>query len=636
MAALENEAAEARARAKSAEEQLSARLPALQSQLSDALSGRDAALNEARQVQARLMIGEQSLAQVSKQLEDERAQTLRLKERLQKQDETHLGTCREIQAAMELMRSRAVESESVAAKRRAEIVRLKSQLSDAKTHSEAKIGELLREIASAREAAIAAQHREMQVRNSLSWALARTIKNDLSKPSRWLALPMDAVRVCRVHSRNRVASSNRAAVAEDAKQQNISASAISTVGRDAGKGSPVSPDMAAVAVPPSHVQQTNTIPKKKSRHVHTMLHAAGIAARDTPEAAVAYARHNAIPVERPAIHLLEANVCLASDEQWLLHTNEYLKQFDLAPVALLHSNESRFMRLTAATPRQLADGPLISVIMPAYNTERTLEFAAQSILSQTWRRLELIIVNDASSDSTQEIAERLKQLDSRVHVLCNPCNVGPYVSKNAALHIAKGDYIACHDADDWAHPERFERHLRMMSDCQPRTPATLFGMLRIDESGRYTRFAKVGTNSFDGALATAYVSCIFETQFLRTVLGHWDDVRFAADSEIIGRAEAALGHALPRLRCLGMFCLDTPTGLTNHGQNGCNYSQGLSPTRFEYREAFRCWHAEQVKSNSAFIDFPQMSRKFPCPLELSNNPKDIRRLVDYYHIESKP
>ena len=84
------------------------------------------------------------------------------------------------------------------------------------------------------------------------------------------------------------------------------------------------------------------------------------------------------------------------------------------------------------------------VMMPAWNSEDTLEAAAMSILDQTWQNLELLIVDDASHDDTWAVMEILARRDERVRITRNKVNVGPYVSKNVALGHARGDWITGH------------------------------------------------------------------------------------------------------------------------------------------------------------------------------------------------
>ena len=265
------------------------------------------------------------------------------------------------------------------------------------------------------------------------------------------------------------------------------------------------------------------------------------------------------------------------DAEWLANVNAYVEQFGIAPIRLENTNASRFLRLAADAPRTVSGGPLVTVIMPAFNAEKTLALAAGSILKQSWTELELIIVDDCSSDATCEIAQRIARLDPRAKVVRNNVNVGPYVSKNVALSMARGAYITCHDADDWAHPQRLENQIEAMKSNGAR--ACVASWLRLDEAGGFGGFTTIGRQSHDGALRLAHVTCMIEADFMRRYVGHWDCVRFGADGEMLERLERLLGEDLLRLRQLSVLSLDAPRSLTNDAVHGISKSAGLSPTR---------------------------------------------------------
>ncbi|MGN1024173.1 MAG: glycosyltransferase family 2 protein [Lachnospiraceae bacterium] len=98
---------------------------------------------------------------------------------------------------------------------------------------------------------------------------------------------------------------------------------------------------------------------------------------------------------------------------------------------------------------------LVSVILPAYNAERSLERAVTSVLSQTWQNWELILVNDGSADGTLALAERLARRDSRIRVI-DMKNGGVSRARNAGLLAASGEEITFLDADDAMAPEMIE------------------------------------------------------------------------------------------------------------------------------------------------------------------------------------
>src|SRR5687768_3043043 len=105
--------------------------------------------------------------------------------------------------------------------------------------------------------------------------------------------------------------------------------------------------------------------------------------------------------------------------------------------------------------------PAVSVIMPVYNVELYVEAAIQSVLAQTWRDFELLVVNDGSTDRTPTLLERFAAADERVRVL-NKVNGGISSARNLALRIATGDLIALLDGDDTWDPEFLEAQVAIL------------------------------------------------------------------------------------------------------------------------------------------------------------------------------
>lgn len=97
----------------------------------------------------------------------------------------------------------------------------------------------------------------------------------------------------------------------------------------------------------------------------------------------------------------------------------------------------------------------ISVIVPVYNGEKWLERCVDSITNQTYKNLEIILVDDGSQDSSLEVCNRLADKDSRIVVLSQE-NQGVQSARDAGIKRATGDYIAFVDDDDWIHPDMYE------------------------------------------------------------------------------------------------------------------------------------------------------------------------------------
>ena len=108
--------------------------------------------------------------------------------------------------------------------------------------------------------------------------------------------------------------------------------------------------------------------------------------------------------------------------------------------------------------------PEISAIMSVYNGEAYLKEAIDSVINQTFVDWELIIINDCSTDSTEDILSAFAEKDERIKVYTNEVNMKLPASLNRAISLCSGKYIARMDADDICLPDRFEKQYRFMED----------------------------------------------------------------------------------------------------------------------------------------------------------------------------
>ncbi len=105
---------------------------------------------------------------------------------------------------------------------------------------------------------------------------------------------------------------------------------------------------------------------------------------------------------------------------------------------------------------------LVSIIMPTYNCGQYIAESIQSVLSQTYSNWELLIIDDCSTDNTRYVVSSFK--DPRIHYQCNQKNSGAAISRNTALRMAKGKYIAFLDSDDLWSPNKLERQIAYMQE----------------------------------------------------------------------------------------------------------------------------------------------------------------------------
>lgn len=138
----------------------------------------------------------------------------------------------------------------------------------------------------------------------------------------------------------------------------------------------------------------------------------------------------------------------------------------------------------------------ISILMPAYNAEKYITSAIDSVRGQTFDDWELIIVDDKSSDSTGEICDQYAEKDSRIKVFHNELNHGISETKNIALRHAQGEYIAFCDDDDIMYENALKDNLKLMDKYNADVVRWAYKTIKVDSNGDIT--GEIVRNCSDG------------------------------------------------------------------------------------------------------------------------------------------
>lgn len=128
--------------------------------------------------------------------------------------------------------------------------------------------------------------------------------------------------------------------------------------------------------------------------------------------------------------------------------------------------------------------PLVSIITPLYNSEKFISETIESVLSQTYENWEMIIVNDCSKDNGVKIVEEYSKKDKRIKLFNNEKNMGVSFTRNRAIDLSQGIYIAFLDSDDLWHKEKLEKQIKMMEEKNISLSYTAYTKINEDGSLR--------------------------------------------------------------------------------------------------------------------------------------------------------
>ncbi len=135
--------------------------------------------------------------------------------------------------------------------------------------------------------------------------------------------------------------------------------------------------------------------------------------------------------------------------------------------------------------------PKVSVIIPTYNRANLVGRAIKSVLNQTYRDFELIIVDDCSTDNTDEVIKEFQKIDNRIIYLKHDKNKGGSAARNTGIKVAKGEYVAFLDSDDEWLPEKLEKQIIHLNENHFGALISYTGYIRVNDKGNRSVFIPV-------------------------------------------------------------------------------------------------------------------------------------------------
>ena len=343
------------------------------------------------------------------------------------------------------------------------------------------------------------------------------------------------------------------------------------------------------------------------------------------QAIVVPALHSHWLKQKPELYLLAANTTDCSPQKQLNYANQFIESYGLEPVCLKEA-EKPFAagNLSCSPAEKITTGPLVSILVTAFRSAGRIGYALDSLLQQTYRNIEIIVINDASDDNTEEIIQAIAANDARVRSIRLPANIGTFAAKNFGLRLSQGEFVTCHDSDDWAHPRKIEYQLQPLLQ-NPDLIYTTSQWLRVQDNGEY--YAR----PVHPLMRLNPASPLFRKDKVLATMGAWDWVRTGADSEFSERLKQVFGtKTTVQIKKPLTFGAHRPDSLMPAPDTGYD-AHGISETRQTYWEAWRTWHIECfIHGKVPVIDSDGLQpRPFAVPEKLMISPKNLQLCQNY-------
>lgn len=300
-------------------------------------------------------------------------------------------------------------------------------------------------------------------------------------------------------------------------------------------------------------------------------------------------------------------------QKWLSNFNHDFVAHGLAAIKLVGDAEPAFDRLGTETVAKGGVGdetgpqPKVSVIVTTFEPSGPeLLTSVRSILAQTYRNIEVIVVDDASAPEYQEVIASVCSIDSRIRLVSAEENQGTYCARNIGLSVATGVYVTGQDDDDWSHPERLVEQVSFLQETPNAVGCRVASVACLDNLSR----VRLGYTP----LSANASSLMMKRDTFRRI-GGFVRARKAADTELHRRAEQVTG--------LSVLDIDKPLAIVRIESGSLSRSDfraGWShPARREFKFSYSYWHArapqEALELQSSNLPQLNVPRRFRVDMQ---------------------
>ena len=157
--------------------------------------------------------------------------------------------------------------------------------------------------------------------------------------------------------------------------------------------------------------------------------------------------------------------------------------------------------------KMYSSAPLVSVVMPAYNAEQYINRAVSSVVNQSVEDWELLVIDDFSQDNTYQVVKQMAMEDSRIKLHRNESNMGVARTRNRALDMSRGAYVAFLDSDDMWYPQKLVNQIRAIKEKNADMVYTSYRLVTPSDGGTRAEYIVPERVDLSAMLAQNYIGC---------------------------------------------------------------------------------------------------------------------------------
>lgn len=294
-------------------------------------------------------------------------------------------------------------------------------------------------------------------------------------------------------------------------------------------------------------------------------------------------------------------------KNWLNRLNKvWFSSLEGIQLSTISNKDAPLFDKIKCTTNDYINGDLVTVVISSFNPKREeLITSIKSIVNQTWRNIEILVVDDASQLNMEDVYEEIEKIDNRLRIIYVDKNAGTYNARNVALEHATGKFVTFQDADDWSHPRRIQSQVEFLLRNKEKVACISYGLKCYEN----LIFSMPGRPN----LQPNSSSLMFYRDEVVGNIGFFDLVRKGGDTEYILRIKAFFGDmAFGELAKIPLALIRLTQGSLSRDEFKLGWRHRA---RSIYRESYQYWHSQaKAFKNTLYVGKGGNRANVYCPI----------------------